>query len=260
MIFNGDCLEFIKNTEDNYYDVVVTSPPYNININYNNYNDIRDDYIEWLVEIFNEVCRVLKPTGHLFLNMASTKKNPFAPYKIAEKINWELQNNIVWAKSIEIDGYVRGYNIPTSSKRYLKNGWEHLFHFTQNGNTPIDLELSGVPYNKNYNNAERAFKRTGKTWTPTTTCWHYTYQSKATKEINKQITGDKLHPAIFPKKLVEKCIKVSGLKNGIVFDPFAGTGTTMVVAKEMGLKYFGCEIDKDYVDFIKKRISEVEDG
>ena len=260
MVFNGDCLEFMKKIRDNSYDVVITSPPYNINRNYNKYNDNKDNYIEWLTEVFNEVCRVLKTTGHLFLNVASTKINTFTPYKIAENINWKLQNNIIWAKSIEIDGYVRGYNIPTSSKRYLKNGWEHIFHFTQNGNTPIDLEWSGVPYNKDYNNAERAFKRTGKTWTPTTTCWHYTYQSKATKKITKQITGDKLHPAIFPKTLVEKCIKVSGLKKGIVFDPFAGTGTTLVVAKEMGLEYLGCEIDKDYSDFIEKRISEVKDG
>ena len=254
-ILQGDCLDVMKDIDNDTFDIVVSSPPYNIGMNYNTYDDNQTDYVDWQVKVWNEVCRVLKPTGHLFLNVAPGKNNPFEIYDVVKQIDWKLQNSIIWAKAVEIDGYVRGYSTPTSSKRYLQNGWEHIFHFTKEGNTEIDLEWSGVPYNTDYNNAARNEKRSGKNWRSTTTCWYYTYQSKATKEINKQITGDKLHPAIFPKKLVEKCIKVSGLKNGIVFDPFAGTGTTMVVAKEMGLKYFGCEIDKDYVDFIKKRIN-----
>ena len=128
-IHNIDCLEFMKGIKDNSYDVVITSPPYNIGKNYNLYNDNRSDYIEWQKQVFNEVCRVLKSNGHLFLNIASTKNDPFAPYKIAEKLNWKLQNNIIWCKAIEIDGYVRGYSTPTSSKRYLQNGWEAFISF-----------------------------------------------------------------------------------------------------------------------------------
>jgi len=254
MLVHKDCLEFMKGISDNSYDVIISSPPYNINRNYNKYKDYKSDYLQWMTKVWSEACRILKPDGHLFLNIASTKQDPFLPYKIAETIEWQLQNNIIWGKAIEIDGYVRGYSTPTSSKRYLQNGWEHLFHFTKDGNTEIDLEASGVPYNTDYNNAARNEKRTGKNWRPTTTCWHYTYQSKATKEINKQITGDKLHPAIFPKSLVKKCIQVSGLKDGVVFDPFVGSGTTLVVAKEMNLKYVGCDIDEDYINFAKTRL------
>jgi site-specific DNA-methyltransferase (adenine-specific) len=147
------------------------------------------------------------------------------------------------------------------------NGWEHLFHFTQDGNTEIDLEQSGVPYgpgptNPRYkadaSNVKRNAKRSGRDWRPTTTCWHLTYKSKATKEITKEIAGEKKHPAIFPEELVEKCIKVSGLKKGIMFDCFAGTGTSLLVAKKMGLDYFGCDLDEDYVDFMKSRIGKEE--
>ena len=254
MLFNKDCLELLKETEDCSFDLVITSPPYNIGRNYNKYVDQRNDYISWLIKVFNEVCRTLKPNGHLFINLSSSKSDPFAAYKIAEGINWKLQNNIIWCKAIEIDGYVRGYSTPTSSKRYLQNGWEHLFHFTKDGNTEIDLEASGVPYNTDYNNAARNEKRSGKNWRPTTTCWHITYKSKATKEITKQLTGDKLHPAIFPKDLVKKCIQVSGLKKGVVFDPFVGTGTSLIVAKEMDLNYVGCDIDEDYYNFAKTRL------
>ena len=255
MVYNKDCLKFMKTINNNTYDVVVTSPPYNIGRNYNTYDDKREDFIEWQIKVFNEVCRVLKPNGHLFLNIASSKNDPFISYKIAEKLNWKLQNNIIWGKAIEIDGYVRGYSTPTSSKRYLQNGWEHLFHFTKEGNTEIDLEASGVPYNTHYNNAARNEKRTGKSWRPTTTCWHITYKSKATKQITKQLTGDKLHPAIFPKALVKKCIQVSGLKKGTLFDPFSGTGTALIVAKEMGLDFVGCEIDKDYFNFANQLLT-----
>ena len=257
MIVKSDCLQFLKGIENKSYDVCISSPPYNINLNYSKYDDKRDDYVEWMNSVWKEVCRVLKDDGHLFLNIAYTKNSPFVAYKIAENVPWKLQNNIIWAKSVEVDGKVRGYSTPTLSKRYLQNGWEHIFHFTKEGDTEIDLEASGVPYNEEYNNAERNLKRSGRDWRPTTNCWHITYQSKATKEITKEITGENKHPAIYPIKLVEKCLKVSGLKKGIVFDPFMGTGTTAVVAKTYGLNFVGCDIDTDYVKFANERVSKV---
>ena len=254
MLYNDDCLKVLPTLPDNSIDLIITSPPYNLGVKYNTYKDTKSDYVEWLINIFNNCCNVLKDNGHLFINLSSSKDNPFTSYKIAEGISWKLQNNIIWAKSVEIDGYVRGYNTPTSSKRFLKNGWEHLFHFTKYGNTEIDLKSSGVPYNNKYNNAERMFKKTGKKWTSTTNCWHITYKSKATKEITKQISGDKKHPAIFPENLVEKCIKVSGVKTGKILDPFMGTGTTGLVAKKYKLNFIGIELDKDYFNHAKQRI------
>ena len=256
-LYTGDCLDYLKTIKEPTFDLVITSPPYNIGRNYNLYSDNKSDYIDCLIKVFKEVCRCLNSNGHLFLNLSSTKNDPYAAYKVAEGINWKLQNNIIWCKAVEIDGYVRGYSTPTSSKRYLQNGWEHLFHFTKDGNTEIDLEASGVPYNTDYNNAARNEKRSGKNWRPTTTCWHITYKSKATKQITKEIAGEKKHPAIYPKNLVEKCLKVSGIKKGVVLDPFLGTGTTGLVAKEMNLDFIGIEIDKDYFNFSNSRIEGV---
>tara|TARA_B100001564_G_scaffold67464_1_gene53211 strand:+ start:252 stop:668 length:417 start_codon:yes stop_codon:yes gene_type:complete len=134
-ILQGDCLDVMKDIDNDTFDIVVSSPPYNIGMNYNTYDDNQVDYVDWQVKVWNEVCRVLKPTGHLFLNVAPGKNNPFEIYDVVKQIDWKLQNSIIWAKAVEIDGYVRGYSTPTSSKRYLMNGWEHLFHFTQDGNT-----------------------------------------------------------------------------------------------------------------------------
>ena len=256
-LFNEDCEKIIKNLKEKSIDVLITSPPYNLGIKYNHYIDKNKNYIDWLSNIINDCCKLLKDNGHIFLNLLSGKDNPFASYKVAEKIKWKLQNNIIWAKSVEIDNRVRGYSTPTQSKRYLYNGWEHIFHFTKDGDTTIDREWSGIPCDDNYNNAARHFKKTGRLWRPTTNCWHFTYKSKATKEITKSIAGEKKHPAIFPETLVEKCIKVSGLKKGIVFDPFLGTGTTAIVAKKMNLNFIGIEIDKDYFTFAKKRLENI---
>ena len=255
-IYNTDCLEFLQNTESNTIDICVTSPPYNIGINYNHYNDNQPSYTEWLGKVCNEICRVLKPNGHFFLNLSATRKNPTFPYTIAKTIPWTIQNPIIWAKSIEIDKTIRGHGWPTSSNRYLSRGWEMLWHFTQDGNTPIDRKASGVKYSPQW--AEDNEKRTGRNWRPTTDIWHIPYETVGFMgKQASQLKGNKKHPAIFPAALVRKCLEVAGCKeNMTVLDPFAGTGTTLMVAKQFGAVGIGCEIDKDYVAFINERLQQ----
>ena len=70
-LFNDDCLKVLLTLPNKSVDLIITSPPYNIGMNYNNYKDNRNDYVSWLSEIFNECCRVLKDNGHLFINLSS---------------------------------------------------------------------------------------------------------------------------------------------------------------------------------------------
>ena len=64
------------------------------------------------------------------------------------------------------------------------------------------------------------------------------------------------HPATFPPKLPEQCIKFSGIKKGsVVYDPFLGTGTTLVAAKKLGMLGIGTDISDEYINFAKKRIA-----
>ena len=74
----GDCLENLKKIEDKSIDLVVTSPPYNIGLKYHKYEDKkpREQYLEWIYDIFTELKRVLKDDGHIFLNMGYTNKDP----------------------------------------------------------------------------------------------------------------------------------------------------------------------------------------
>jgi DNA modification methylase len=73
-------------------------------------------------------------------------------------------------------------------------------------------------------------------------------------KCSAEIKGPKGHPAIFPRELVRHCLNVAGLRQGIVVDPFAGTGTVATVCQERGLDSISIEIDQDYTDFIHRRL------
>lgn len=257
MIHNIDCLEWMKTQPDNIIDICVSSPPYNIGMMYNTYGDKMkpDDYLIWQKEVWEQVCRLLKPDGHLFLNIAPTRKDPLLPFRVASNVPWKIQNSIIWSKCIEIDGHVRGHGVVTSSTKYLPNGHENIFHFTKNGNTPIDIVASGVPYQPAW--AADNERRTGRNYRPTVNNWHIGYETCGSFGGNKsqQLKGDKKHPAIYPAELVRHCLTLAGVNsNKIVFDPFTGTGTTLVVAKELGMGIIGTEIDADYHIFATSRI------
>jgi site-specific DNA-methyltransferase (adenine-specific) len=236
-------------------DIVVSSPPYNRGIKYNNYQDQRSDYLDWQQAIWCEVCRILRPQGHLFLNIAGNQRDPFLAYEVAQQVPWRVQNNIVWAKAIEFKGHIYGRSTVNINSQYvLPHGHETIWHFTHKGKTPIDLQQSSVPYRPEF--AEDNARRTGRTRRPTTTCWHIPYETTGYMgQDAKTLKGDKKHPAIFPRELVRHCLRVAGAQPGqVVYDPFGGTGTTAVVAKEINLNYITTEIDADYCQFIQARL------
>ena len=256
MIIQQDCLKWMKTQPDDSIDVIVSSPPYNINIGYNTYSDKRENYNQWMWDVWNEATRVLKPTGHLFLNIQPTRDNPLMPYEVVSGINWQIQNTFIWNKSVEIDGYVRGQGQVINSDRYLPNGWEFVFHITENSKTHISQERSGVPHQPQW--AADNFKRSGRTWRPSVNTWFVPYETIGHGKISSaKIKGEKKHPAIYPRELVRKCFRVADIQpDQIVYDPFGGTGTTAMVAKEFGCKWITTEIDEDYVDFIHQRLGE----
>ena len=159
-ILQGDCLDIMKDIDNDTFDIIVSSPPYNIGINYNTYEDKKVDYIDWQVKVWEEAFRVLKPTGHLFLNIQPSRQNPLWCYELVSKLSWKLQNTIIWNKQLEIDNHIRGQGTSFQSEKYLPNGWEFVFHLTKDGKTPISQERSSVPYNPQW--AESNAKRNGK--------------------------------------------------------------------------------------------------
>ncbi len=165
-----------------------------------------------------------------------------------------LQNTIHWIKSISIEdreGAVRsfGHFKPISSKRFLNDCHEYIFHFTKTGRVEIDRLALGVPYQDKSNIARWRHTRgsdlrcRGNTWFIP----YETIQSRA---------KERPHPATFPVQLAEWCIKLHGLARvRTMLDPFLGIGNSAVAAQRCGVKEFiGFEIDKTYLAEAKRRV------
>lgn len=241
-LHNIDCLEGMKLLADKSVKVVVTSPPYNLDIKYSTYHDKRGDYLAWLNEVWTEVDRVLADDGHLFLQAGGVNTNPMLPFNILATANmFELQNMITWVKSLTISGITKGHFKPINSPRYLNHCFEYIFHLTKTGKVPIDRLAIGVPYmdksnEKRWESAQLV--RCGGN------VWFMPYDT-----IQSRVMDRGSHPAIFPLELPTRCIKLSHLQPGdLVMDPFAGIGTTLLAATNLGFDSIGYEIDKNYVE------------
>ena len=249
-IIEGDCIEILKTIKDNSIDIIITSPPYNIGIKYNQYKDTlkREEYLTWLNNVFKEIKRVLKYNGSFFLNIGASSIDPWIYMDVANiaRKTFILQNDITWVKSISIGNKTDGHFKPINSERFMNNTNEHIFHFTKTGNIKIQREEIGVPYSDKSNikrwNNKKDIRCRGNTWFIP----YNTIQSKDQR-------GN--HPASFPEKLVEWCIKLHGFnENTIVCDPFCGSGTTLRVTKYMKIQGIGIELDKTYIEYIKETL------
>ena len=152
--------------EDKSVDIVVTSPPYNMGIDYGNgaYNDKKPEreYLAWIETVGIEIRRVLKDNGSFFLNIGSTPNIPWKAMDVANVLrkHFVLQNDIDWIKSMFIprkylgkknrevisEDTTIGHSDPVNSNRFLRNNRENVFHFTKIGNVDIDRLAVGAPY------------------------------------------------------------------------------------------------------------------
>ncbi len=252
-----DCIEGMKELDDGSIDAIITSPPYNLNIKYGLYSDNKpkDDYLDWLKTVFKEGKRVLKDEGHLFVNMGYSNVDPYVGMEVAMTLrdDWVLQNNINWVKSIHVNDKTSGHFKPINSKRFLCPTWENLFHFTKDGNVNIDRLSIGVKYEYYEANLRhsKSLDKPKPNLRDKGNAWFIPYETINSKELRGK------HPAVFPTKLVEDCLKLTGIKNGIVLDPFMGTGSTAVASQNLSWSYIGYDIDEDYVTFATQRLNNV---
>ena len=274
-------------------DIVTTSPPYNLGIEYSTYKDNkpRQEYLQWLGQVFAAVKHCLKDDGHFWLNVGYSNVDPWVGMDVAQvaREHFVLQNNFTWVKSITINDITTGHFKPINSNRFANPTWEHLFHFTKLGAVPCDKLAIGVPYMwdcnidntgrikgrlakklgyeniKDFNqhatdadraefNKELAAKLVNQKPKASIRCrgnsWFVPYDTIANREKHR---GS--HPATYPVALVEHCILFSGITQGVLLDPFMGSGTSAIAATNCGIDYIGFDIDQDYIDFAQDRIA-----
>lgn len=243
----GDCLALLKVMQADNIDIVVTSPPYNIGIDYDTYRDKREEeeYYEFLRQVAAELFRVMKEGASLFLNVGGTNIDPMLPFRIATifQEQFVVQNHIVWVKSISVGTTTRGHFKPINSPRFLNNLHEQIFHLTKHGTVAVDRLAIGVPYMDLVNIKRFSGRNTrcrGNTWF----IQYDTVQSSEDKHD---------HPAGFPLELPIMCIKLHG--GGKVLDPFCGAGTTLLAAKRLGYPALGLELSPKYAKIAKRRLT-----
>lgn len=247
-------------------DVVVTSPPYNRGVEYGAYDDRRPraEYLDWTREVTAAVERALGERGSFFLNVGGSPSDPWLPWDVARVVGerFVLQNVLHWVKSIVIEpaaagrasGLTRelavGHYKPLKSNRYVHGAHEYIFHFTRDGEVPIDRLAIGVPYQDKTNVArwgsgDRDLRCRGNTWfLPYPTI--------------RRRTKDRPHPASFPPELPERCLKLHGLgRVHLALDPFVGIGASAVAAERLGLPFVGFDLNEEYLAVTVDRLRKV---
>ncbi|HOE95818.1 MAG TPA: site-specific DNA-methyltransferase [Candidatus Sumerlaeota bacterium] len=249
---------------DGSIDVIVTSPPYNLNIKYSKYNDDlpRQEYLAWTDRWAAEAKRCLAPQGSLFLNVGVRPREPWGAWEVAEifRRHFALQNVIHWIKSISIakadvgdypgivDDVTVGHYKPINSNRYVNDQHEYIFHLSHQGNVELDRTAIGVPY-QDASNVTRWKSAAGGLHCRGNT-WFMPYET-----INFR-DRDRPHPASFPLALPDRCLRLHGVRRiRRVLDPFAGLGTTLVAAARLDLDAVGFDIDEAYLAVARDQLA-----
>lgn len=266
-LLHGDCLKVLPKLDAGSVDLVVTSPPYNLGINYKSFKDTapREEFLQWCHAWASEVKRVMADDASFFLNVGAAPANPLMPHQLILALTdgadplFNLQNTFHWIKSITIETVggeqiSAGHFKPINSKRYVNDCHEYVFHLTKTGNIELDRRAAGVPYVYKSNIA-----RWGHTGGEDLRCrgntWFIPYET-----INSR-DKERPHPATFPVALVEQCIRIHGKGSETrLMDPFLGIGTSAIAASRQKIAAFtGIELDAHYLETARLRLREEHD-
>jgi site-specific DNA-methyltransferase (adenine-specific) len=266
-LLHGDCLATLPTLDASSFDLIVTSPPYNLGIAYKSFKDTapREVFLNWCKAWATEVKRVMADDASFFLNVGAAPANPLMPHQLILALTdgndplFVLQNTFHWIKSVTIETRAgeqvsAGHFKPINSQRYVNDCHEYVFHLTKSGTVKLDRRGGGVPYQDKSNIA-----RWGHTGGVDRRCrgntWFIPYDTILSREKERP------HPASFPIALVEQCILLHGKGPATrLLDPFLGIGTSAVAAKRQGIAEFtGIELDDYYLSVAKSRLAEPAD-
>lgn len=255
--------------------LVVTSPPYFHIKDYskdgyqhashskksaNQLGDITDYkiFVRELLKVWNECERVLKPNGKLVINtpLVPMKKKVFSTHynRHIFDLNADIQNSILRQKSTKMflfDTYV--WNRTNASKNLMFGSYPYPRNFyAQNTSEFVTVYVKdGAPAGGIPGNVKEKSKLTQKEWV------EYTKQIWDIPIPGKNDLAFGGHSAIMPEEIARRCVKMFTYIGDVVLDPFAGSGTTLKVAKELNRKYIGYEIVANYRKIIEAKLNSV---
>jgi len=248
-IYNESNLLTMDRIPDSTIDLIVTSPPYNVDLGnnkynknpYDLYNDNKEhkDYIMWLETIFTKLYQKTKSGGRCVINIGDGQNGRVPTHsdiiQMMTKIKWLTMAIIIWDKN-NVSSRTAWGSFQSPSAPSFPTPFEYILVFSKDS---------------------RKLQEKGET--------DITKEEFIPWSLSKwSFTGENLkklgHPAAFPVELPLRCIKLFTWKGSLVYDPFMGSGTTAVACLKTGRHYIGSEISLEYCDLAARRIAALNNG
>jgi len=274
ILLEGDCYNNIKKLPKNSVKLIITSPPYNLNKEYED-KDTLENYLYKIKPIIKEFKRVLKEDGSICWQVGNyVNKSEIFPldifyYNLFKEEGYKLRNRIIWHFNHGLHG----------SKR-LSGRYETMLWFTKSDNYTFNLDDIRVPSkypgktnykkmklvkgklvkDKNYGklSGNPLGKNPSDYWEIMTKEWELGFWEIPNVKANHP--EKTLHPCQFPIELVERCVFAFTNEKDVVLDPFSGVGSSMLAAIKNDRVGIGCELDKGYIKIAYEKISLLEEG
>lgn len=257
----ADCLDVLAAIPDDTLDLVVTSPPYEHQPKYGNGEKYERDWFEgFFLKVASEIYRTLKPTGSFVLNYRSRRMDGERGTLQYELVMWLREQGFVFAED-----FVWGKPSPPPGrwKRHLKDAVEYCFQFAKTKEWAFYPEHCLTPARWDRKDVERR-KRLPHNYERVNESAVGRKRVQAGPDMVRPSTllymepeflpNPTEHPARFPVGLPEFFIKLLTNEGDLVFDPFAGTGTTGVAAEKLGRRWLLSELDGDYTTVLPERL------
>ena len=262
-VLQGDCLEALKKAKDGSFDLIITSPPY-ADRRAHTYGGVKpEQYVEWFLPRSEQFLRVLKPTGSFVLNIKEKAENGERHTYVLELIlalrkqGWFWTEEYIWHKR---NCY------PGKWPNRFRDAWERCLHFTKSRKFKMNQESVMVPMGDwadtrlkslGKNDVVRYDSQVGSGFGKNIANWAQRTMAYPTNVLHMATEcGNKNHSAAFPTALPEWFIKLFTDEGDMVLDPFAGSGTTLEVAKELRRNAIGIEILPEYCEMAREKIED----
>ncbi|RYE83671.1 MAG: site-specific DNA-methyltransferase [Hyphomicrobiales bacterium] len=244
-VFCEDALTGLARIPDASIDLILTDPPYNLGKDYGNASDQQgvEEYLAWTERWIDAVLPKLKPNGSLYIFLTWR----FAPeIFVMLKKRMTMMNEIIWDRRVpSMGGSVRSFSSVHDTIGFFVNRKDYYF----------DLDAVRIPYDAETKKARSRSIFIGAKWL------EVGYNPKdvwSVSRLHREHPERADHPTQKPLEIIERMVKASCPAGGVVLDPFMGSGTTAIAARQAGRHFTGFELNPAYCDIIRARLAAPE--
>lgn len=263
ILLNNDIINACTHLPDDFFSLIITSPPYNIGKIYEEQVSLKS-YLDWQSEVISEMVRVLHPKGSLCWQVGNFVDNgEIFPldmyfYHIFKNMNLKLRNRVIWH-----------FDHGLHTQKRLSGRYETLLWFTKSDNYTFNLDPIRIPskypgklHYKGEKKGQPSGNPLGKNpsdfWRLLQTEWDEgIWEIPNVKANHPEKTT---HPCQFPIELVERCVLSMTNENDWILDPFVGAGSSVIAAIKNNRRVIGIDKDAQYCELTRQRVNDFYAG